>query len=162
MDAGALVTAYKSLKTWSQKNLMKDAKQGFEKHIEERFDEASRAFNGTINEGFTQLNNQISDLVVLIQLAERGQHDQAIETIDWNGRLDSLQNYTAEIQKLIIQSALKGVHTSQEFRNVAWEAAEQIFSENRSESNLSFLYELAASIRGWSVGYGYYRQYGGD
>ena len=157
----AILYYYNQAKKWLQHRFLREVKTQFAKDINGRFGKEKESFVKSFNERLELFNRQISDLVGLIQRAERRQHDEAIEAIDWDGTLVSLQKYPVEIQKLIIQSALQATKRN-ELGPVAWEAAEQIFMQTKTESCLSFLYELAAAAHDWNRGYAYYKRHGGD
>ena len=158
--AGAF--AHTQLKTWAQNDLLQNTKHEFQSEIDRRFDEDTRRFDQRIESGFTQLSAQISILIMLVQRTERGEHNEAMEALGWDGKLDSLQEYPIEIQKLVVQSVLKASDSPEGAQAVAWQAAAAIVVQNITEVNLSFLYERAVSTRSWTRGYAYFRQYGSD
>lgn len=155
--------AYFQLRQWAQTQIvtmLRNFTNRIEASIGQRFDVEKQEFESDNNARFALLDRQISDLVMLTQRAERGQHDDAIEKLGWDGKNETLQAYPVEIQKLIIRSILLAGHTSPNSRNVAWAAAEAIFRADESEANLSFLYELASDGRAWSRGYELYKAHG--
>lgn len=127
----------------------------FKNEIIERLDTSA----AIVSTGLERMGEQISDMALLQRAIERCAFDAAVAAITWDGKAESLREYSIEVRKLVIEAVVRSTVSTLEQKNLAWKAGEAIYEQSRCERDLGMLYRLAYKTEQRDRGLMYFGRY---